>query len=71
VLSGIGIVELLIIIAVALALFGAPAIVAFWLGYRAGSKRSAESVPSEMPAEKPEDPAALTDGAPDEEETES
>jgi hypothetical protein len=35
---GIGWSELAIIIAIGILLFGAPAIIGFWLGYRAGRK---------------------------------
>lgn len=65
--SGIGIAELLVIIAVALVLFGAPALVAFWLGYRAGSRRASDV----SPAEKSSADAALPDRSPEDKETES
>ncbi len=37
---GIGLAELLIIVVGSLVLFGAPAVIGFWLGYRAGKKAS-------------------------------
>jgi Sec-independent protein translocase protein TatA len=39
---GIGGTEVLVIVVTALLIFGAPAVLGFWLGYQAGKKTGAE-----------------------------
>lgn len=37
---GVGVIELIIIIVIAVVLFGIPGLLGYWLGYRAGRKAS-------------------------------